>query len=200
MDALFIGQTYIDVTLIADDMPEPVIDLFEVIKIKHDQGKDSSIPTNPLQFRLAISLHGATDEVRSKIMPVNRKYPLAELTAAAEYYRDRKGKMITLEYILIDGVNDALSEVEPLARLARRLAAKVNLIPWNPGQLPFRAPTPESIEEFRRILVEKDQLAFVRYSRGQDISAACGQLALSETPVAISSLPPGPQTISPLPA
>src|SRR4029079_1433549 len=74
----------------------------------------------PFQFRLAISLHGATDQVRSQIMPVNRKYPLSELTAACEYYQSKKGKMITLEYILIKGVNDAHDQVKPLAELSER--------------------------------------------------------------------------------
>src|SRR4051812_29687243 len=81
----------------------------------------------PFQFRLAISLHGATDEVRSKIMPINRKYPLSDLIAACEYYQSRKGKMITLEYILIKGVNDGLDQIKPLAELSKRLNAKVNL-------------------------------------------------------------------------
>src|SRR5438105_1140218 len=85
----------------------------------------------PLQFRLAISLHGATDEVRSKIMPVNRKYPLCELIAALDHYVAKKGKIITFEYILIAGVNDGLDQINPLAALARRLRAKVNLIPYN---------------------------------------------------------------------
>ena len=85
----------------------------------------------PLQFRLAISLHGATDEVRDRIMPINRKYPLRELAAAWEYYQANKGRMITFEYILIAGVNDGLDQVKPLAGLARRLNAKVNLIPYN---------------------------------------------------------------------
>jgi len=86
---------------------------------------------DPLQFRLAISLHGATDETRNKIMPVNRKYPLSELAAAADYYQKRKERMITLEYILISGVNDGVDQTKPLADLAHRLRAKVNLIPYN---------------------------------------------------------------------
>src|SRR4029078_8485750 len=85
----------------------------------------------PLQFRLAISLHGATDETRSKIMPVNRKYPLRELIAACEYYLQQNGRMITFEYILIAGMNDRMEETKPLANLARRLNAKINLIPYN---------------------------------------------------------------------
>src|SRR5206468_11388596 len=85
----------------------------------------------PLQFRLAVSLHGATDEVRNRIMPVNRKYPLSELISACEYFQRIKGKMITLEYILIAGVNDGVEQSKLLAGLAHRLKAKVNLIPYN---------------------------------------------------------------------
>ncbi|MEI9959580.1 MAG: radical SAM protein [Limisphaerales bacterium] len=79
----------------------------------------------PMQFRLAISLHGATDEVRNRIMPVNRKYPLKELINACEDYQHEKGRMITFEYILIAGVNDSLEQTKPLASLARRLHAKL---------------------------------------------------------------------------
>ncbi|HAM73472.1 MAG TPA: 23S rRNA (adenine(2503)-C(2))-methyltransferase RlmN, partial [Verrucomicrobiales bacterium] len=103
----------------------------------------------PLQFRLAISLHGATDLVREKIMPVNRKYPLRELTSACEYYQEKKGRMITLEYILISGVNDGLDQVKPLAQLARRLHAKVNLIPYNKVEgLPWERPSEAAQEAF----------------------------------------------------
>src|SRR5581483_5284504 len=89
------------------------------------------LAVDPLQFRLAISLHGATDDVRNRIMPVNRKYPLKELTAACEEYQHHKGRMITLEYILIAGVNDSPDQIRPLAALAKKLFAKVNLIPYN---------------------------------------------------------------------
>src|SRR5208337_4865749 len=100
------------------------------------------LAVEPLQFRLAISLHGATDETRNKIMPVNRKYPLRELVAACEFYQRHKGRMITLEYILIAGVNDDLVETKPLAALARRLNAKVNLIPYNRVEgLPWERPS-----------------------------------------------------------
>src|SRR6185503_5116758 len=103
----------------------------------------------PLQFRLALSLHGATDEVRNKIMPVNRKYPLKELTAACDYYQQKKGRMITFEYILIADVNDSLEQMKPLAQLARRLHAKVNLIPYNKVEgLPWSRPTDEAQEAF----------------------------------------------------
>src|SRR5690349_4525017 len=103
----------------------------------------------PLQFRLALSLHGATDETRGKLMPVNRKYPLSELIAACEYYQRKNGRMITLEYILIAGVNDHLHETKPLANLAIRLHAKVNLIPYNTVEgLPWERPTDQAQELF----------------------------------------------------
>ncbi|MBI4661162.1 MAG: 23S rRNA (adenine(2503)-C(2))-methyltransferase RlmN [Verrucomicrobia bacterium] len=133
----------------------------------------------PLQFRLAISLHGATDEVRSRIMPVNRKYPLRELISACEYYREKNGRMLTLEYILISGVNDALDQVEPLARLARRLNAKVNLIPYNEVEgLPWQRPSEAVQEGFLRALTRLKVAATLRCEKGHDIDAACGQLRL----------------------
>ena len=133
----------------------------------------------PWQFRLAISLHGATDEVRAKIMPVNRKYPLQELAASCEYYQKRKGKMITLEYILIAGVNDGLEQTNPLAQLARRLHAKVNLIPYNKVEdLPWVRPTEEVQEAFLAALERQEITATLRREKGGDIDAACGQLRL----------------------
>src|SRR5207249_4664018 len=107
----------------------------------------------PLQFRLAISLHGATDVVRDKIMPVNRKYPLRELVAACEYYQHKQGRMITFEYILIAGANDGLEQAGPLAALARRLSAKVNLIPYNTVQgLSWKRPSEQAQEAFLKAL------------------------------------------------
>ncbi len=131
------------------------------------------------QFRLAISLHGATDATRSRIMPVNRKYPLKELTAACEYYQQKKGRMITFEYILIAGVNDGIDQVEPLAKLARRLNAKVNLIPYNKVEgLPWERPDERSQEKFLSELKKRKVAATLRREKGHDIDAACGQLRL----------------------
>jgi 23S rRNA (adenine2503-C2)-methyltransferase len=133
----------------------------------------------PFQFRLAISLHGATDEVRSKIMPINRKYPIRELTAACEYYQARKGKMITLEFILIKGLNDGLDQVRPLADLGRRLNAKVNLIPYNKVEgLPWERPDEGAQERFLEALTACGVQATLRREKGHDIDAACGQLRL----------------------
>jgi 23S rRNA (adenine2503-C2)-methyltransferase len=133
----------------------------------------------PLQFRLALSLHGATDETRNKIMPVNRKYPLKELTAACNYYQQKKGRMITFEYILIAGVNDGLDQVAPLAKLARTLNAKVNLIPYNKVEdLSWERPTEEVQEAFLAALEKQKVTATLRREKGHDIDAACGQLRL----------------------
>lgn len=133
----------------------------------------------PQQFRLAISLHGATDETRGRIMPVNKKYPLAELAAAARYYQDKKGGMMTLEYILIAGVNDGLDQIKPLAALARRLAAKVNLIPYNKVEgLAWQRPPEAAQEKFLAALEREKIPATLRREKGHDIDAACGQLRL----------------------
>jgi 23S rRNA (adenine2503-C2)-methyltransferase len=133
----------------------------------------------PLQFRLAISLHGATDETRNKVMPVNRKYPLRELTAACEYYQQKRGRMITFEYVLMAGVNDGLDQVKPLAALARRLKAKVNLIPYNQVEgLPWERPGEEAQEAFLKALEKQKVTATLRREKGGDIDAACGQLRL----------------------
>jgi 23S rRNA (adenine2503-C2)-methyltransferase len=133
----------------------------------------------PPQFRLAISLHGATDETRGRIMPVNKKYPVAELAAAAEYYLEKKGRMITLEYILIAGVNDSLDQTKPLAALARRLSAKINLIPYNKVEgLPWVRPEEAAQEAFLAALEREKIPATLRREKGHDIAAACGQLRL----------------------
>ena len=133
----------------------------------------------PLQFRLAISLHGATDEVRNKIMPVNRKYPLKELVAACEDYQGQKGRMLTFEYILIAGVNDSLEQARPLAALAKKLFAKVNLIPYNKVEgLPWERPAEEVCEAFLAALEKQKVTATLRREKGHDIDAACGQLRL----------------------
>lgn len=134
---------------------------------------------HPAQYRLAISLHGATNEVRDRIMPVNRKFPLEVLAAACEEYVREKGKWITLEYILIEGVNDGLDQTGPLARLAHRLHAKVNLIPYNTVEgLPWKRPAEPVQEAFLGQLKSRGVTATLRREKGHDIDAACGQLRL----------------------
>src|SRR5581483_9092199 len=121
----------------------------------------------------------ATDEVRGRIMPINRKYPLNELTAACEYYQSKKGKMITLEYILIKGVNDGLDQIKPLSELSKRLNAKVNLIPYNKVEgLQWERPDEDAQDEFLAELTARGVSATLRREKGHDIDAACGQLRL----------------------
>ena len=133
----------------------------------------------PQQYHLAISLHGATDEVRDKIMPINRKYPLEELISACEAYQQAKGRMIWVEYILIDGVNTGLEQVEALSGLAKRLQCKVNLIPYNPVDgIDLQRPSDETVGRFRDALHHKGVRVTVRIEKGTDIDAACGQLRL----------------------
>jgi len=137
------------------------------------------LAAEPLQFRLAISLHGATDEVRNRIMPVNRKHPLKELVAACEQYQIQKGRMLTFEYILIAGVNDSLEQAGPLAALAKKLFAKVNLIPYNKVEgLQWERPDEKVCEAFLRALDKQKVTATLRREKGHDIDAACGQLRL----------------------
>ncbi len=137
------------------------------------------LASEPEQFQLAISLHGATDAVRGQIMPINRKYPLHELVAACGEYVSRRGRMITLEYILIEGVNDAPSMAAPLVAIARQLRAKVNLIPYNTVEgLEWRRPSPESCRAFADAVDAAGITTTLRLEKGHDIDAACGQLRL----------------------
>jgi len=131
--------------------------------------------------KLAVSLNASNDAERDAIMPINRKYPIAALLEACRKYPLRPWERLTFEYVLLGGVNDSAEAARRAARLLAGMRAKVNLIPWNPGELPYRSPAAEAVEEFRRILAQKDVPVFVRYSRGQDIFAACGQLAVIET-------------------
>jgi 23S rRNA (adenine2503-C2)-methyltransferase len=130
--------------------------------------------------KLAISLNASSEEERDVIMPINRKYPLDVLLAACRKYPLRSWEKLTFEYVLLGGFNDSPEDARRVARLLAGLRAKVNLIPWNPGELPYRPPAAESVKEFRDVLAATGIPGFVRYSRGQDVNAACGQLALSE--------------------
>ena len=133
----------------------------------------------PLQIRLAVSLHGATDEVRNQIMPVNRKYNIETLLSACDYYAERKKQRLTFEYILIAGVNDSDEQAHLLAQHARRLFAKVNLIPYNTVEgLPWSRPSRNRQEKFLSILRAHKIAATLRREKGHDIDAACGQLRL----------------------
>jgi 23S rRNA (adenine2503-C2)-methyltransferase len=132
-----------------------------------------------LQVHLAVSLHGATDAVRNQIMPVNRKFNLATLLDACADYVARKRKKIFFEYILIAGVNDTDEQAHELVRIAGRISAKINLIPYNTVEgLPWSRPPIERQERFLHILREAGVVATLRREKGHDIEAACGQLRL----------------------
>jgi len=130
-----------------------------------------------VNVKLAISLHAADDETRSRLMPINKRYPLKELIAACRRFPLKKGWRITFEYVLLDGINDRPEDALKLARLLRGIPAKINLIPFNEHpDLPFRCPPEERILAFQEILLNEGYVATIRKSRGRDISAACGQL------------------------
>jgi 23S rRNA (adenine2503-C2)-methyltransferase len=142
--------------------------------------------------KLAISLNASTDAERDAIMPINRRYPLAALLAVCRKYPLRPWERLTFEYVLLGGFNDSPEDARRVARLLVGLRAKINLIPWNPGELPYRPPAAERLNEFRDVLTAKGVPTFVRYSRGQDVRAACGQLALSEAGSVVSAIAPVP--------
>ena len=134
----------------------------------------------PVRARLAVSLSGTTDEQRTQLIPLNKRYGIAELMQTLREYPLGERERLTFEYVMLDGVNDSDEDAERLVQLIKThsLRAKVNLIPHNPApELPYAASPPERIEQFQRILVNGDVPAFIRRPRGQDISAACGQLA-----------------------
>jgi 23S rRNA (adenine2503-C2)-methyltransferase len=127
--------------------------------------------------KLAISLNGSNDALRSEVMPLNRKWNLTELMRAAREFPLRPRERMTFEYVLIEGVNDAPEQARELVELVRGMRARINLIALNPGtELPYRTPEQERVAAFRQILVDAGILAFVRRPRGRDIFAACGQL------------------------
>jgi 23S rRNA (adenine2503-C2)-methyltransferase len=125
---------------------------------------------------LALSLHAPNDGLRSQIMPVNERYPIAEVLAACERYRAARRRKVFVEYVMLDGVNDHPEHARELAKLLDPRGYKVNLIPYNPTGA-YDGSSPERIEAFRAILAEHRVMATVRLTRGRDIDAACGQLA-----------------------
>ncbi|MDD4933749.1 MAG: 23S rRNA (adenine(2503)-C(2))-methyltransferase RlmN [Methylacidiphilaceae bacterium] len=137
----------------------------------------------PLDVGLAVSLHAASDALRSRLMPVNRKHPLPLLLEACDEYSRKKRQRITLEYILLAGVNDSDDEAARLSRIARRLRAKINLIPYNRvDSLPWDCPEPARVERFENLLQESGCRVTVRTRKGEEIFAACGQLRLAAVP------------------
>jgi 23S rRNA (adenine2503-C2)-methyltransferase len=132
------------------------------------------------KVKLAVSLNATTDEARSRIMPINRRFPIAELLRACRAFPMKQGRRITFEYVMLAGVNDTDDDADRLGWLLKNIPSKVNLIPYNesPG-LELRAPDAERVEAFRDRLVAVGITAVVRKSRGREIAAACGQLAVA---------------------
>jgi len=135
-----------------------------------------------LRVNLAVSLNATTDEVRDLLMPINKKWNIARLLEAVRKFPLEKRRRVTFEYVLLDGVNDSLADAERLPRLLRGIPSKVNLIPWNPheltdGTIPYRRPSDEKVRAFQAALKARGLAVYVRRPRGDDIDAACGQLA-----------------------
>jgi 23S rRNA (adenine2503-C2)-methyltransferase len=135
------------------------------------------------QVKLAVSLNATTDAQRDALMPINRRYPIAEVMRACRDFPMRNGRRITFEYVLLADVNDSLDDARRLADLVRGIPTKVNLITYNenPG-LAFRSPPPERVAAFQEALAARNLTVVVRKNRGRDISAACGQLAAEGGP------------------
>jgi len=131
-----------------------------------------------VKFNLAVSLHSAIDEVRSKIMPINNSNPIKELTEALEYWYSKTKRRVTYEYVVWKGINDGNADIQALVQLCKKVPCKVNLIEYNAiGDENFEQADPEVIEAYQKALESIGIVAKVRRSRGKDIDAACGQLA-----------------------
>lgn len=130
-----------------------------------------------LRVKLAISLNATSDEARDKTMPVNRRYPLSKLMEAAKYYAEATDHRVTFEYVVLGGENDTAADAQRLIRLIHGVPCKVNLIPYNPNPVhSFNRPGSAEIERFRDLLYPACPAVTIRYSKGLDIGAACGQL------------------------
>jgi 23S rRNA (adenine2503-C2)-methyltransferase len=131
-----------------------------------------------VKLKLAISLHAATNAKRNLLVPLNKKYPLEELLPAAENFARKRKRRVTFEYILIEGVNDTPEDALLLAKKVSQIPCKINLIPYNPTPFaPYKRPSMERINRFREILYPRTPAVTVRFSKGGDVEAACGQLA-----------------------
>ncbi|MGP0047648.1 MAG: 23S rRNA (adenine(2503)-C(2))-methyltransferase RlmN [Solirubrobacteraceae bacterium] len=135
------------------------------------------LTVEPPPVRLALSLHAPEDALRSELMPVNDRYPLADVLAASHAFYEHKRRMVFVEYVMLAGVNDSHAQARRLAEILDPRAFKVNLIPYNPTDSAFEGSTPKAIEAFRAELERHGLGATVRLTRGRDIAAACGQLA-----------------------
>ena len=131
-----------------------------------------------VRFHLAISLHSAIDETRNRLMSINKKYPLDALSEAIQYFHEKTGERITFEYLMLRGVNDSLDEAAALAKFCKSFPVKINLIEYNPVEgFDLKPSTQETVNDFVQFLEKRNMIVNVRRSKGQQIDAACGQLA-----------------------
>jgi len=136
-----------------------------------------AMTADPMPLRLALSLHAADSALRSELMPVNDRYPLADVLAACERFYERKRRMVFVEYVMLGGINDSVIQARELAGILDPKLYKINLIPYNPTDVGMHGSTPKAIAAFRAELERHGLGATVRLTRGRDIAAACGQLA-----------------------
>jgi len=141
------------------------------------------------KYRLAISLNATTDRLRNSLMPLNRRWPLAKLMQAAKYYTSRSKERVTFEYVLLQGKNDSTADARRLKKLTSGIACKINLIPYNTTVGTFQRTSKEQILFFYEALSDLDVPVMIRWSKGDDIAAGCGQLAVTERQVEATSLP-----------
>lgn len=153
-----------------------------IVPLLHDLGRDTRV-------NLAVSLNATENKTRDMLMPVNRKYPIEELIEACRIYDLKPRNRITFEYILIKGINDSSDDAKRLAKLLRPVKSKINLIPFNEHEMSeFKRPEETAIRNFQEILMNKNYTTVIRRSKGQDISAACGQLCARN--ISLESLTP----------
>ena len=202
VDQVFAARTLLSANqkitnLVLMGMGEPLLNYDEVIKFlniaTHQKGlgfapKRVTVSTSGIapiierlgketRVNLAISLNATTDEVRSHLMPINKKYPLQILLDACRKYPAVRNRHITFEYILIQGINDTVEDAKRLVRLLEGIKCKINLIPFNPFPgAEFKKPSDKAILSFQKVLLDNNYVVIIRTSKGQDISAACGQL------------------------
>lgn len=202
VDQVFAAQSLLSVNqkitnLVLMGMGEPLLNYDEVIKFLnisiHQKGLGlaprrvtvSSAGIVPVierlgkdtKVNLAISLNATTDEIRNRLMPINKKYPLKTLLDECRKYPAARNRYITFEYILIEDVNDSVEDAKRLVKLLQGIKCKINLIPFNPFPgAEFKRPSEKTTLNFQKVLMDNNYIAIIRLSKGQDISAACGQL------------------------
>jgi 23S rRNA (adenine2503-C2)-methyltransferase len=157
------------------------------------------LAAEPLMPNLAVSLHAASEEIRAGLIPVNTKYGIKDILEACRSFPLARRSRITFEYVLLAGVNDSPAEARKLATLMKGIRSKINLIPLNPAAgIAYERPSDDRVNEFARVLTEHHLFVSVRKSRGRDIQAACGQLAVEGGRKTPGAVPPSRHSRSPV--